>query len=163
MTRDDVPSVGARVVAIDSIQGTVLAYTSVGASGHFILRGLPIGDMRLLTVDPVTNRPGSATATIVLSQLTPAAIVVTPAAEMGTIQGSVFNSLGEPAPGVRVRATSYAFAPLWRAEATTGPAGEYSLVAPPGTVQLRANDDPSTENGVTLDPGGTAFLDLTVP
>ena len=50
-----------------------------------------------------------------------------------------------------------------RPKTATGPAGEYALAAPPGTVHVRANDDPSTENIGALDPGGTVVLDLTVP
>jgi hypothetical protein len=162
VTREGVPSVGARVVAIDDVHGLVLAYGSTDASGHFVLRGLPAGDVRLVAVDLSTNRPGTTTATVT-EGLTTADIAVLPATQMGTIQGTVSNYAAEALVGVRVTATNDAFAPLWKTEVATGPSGEYTLAAPPGMVHLRANDDPSTENVGTLDPGGTLVLDLTVP
>jgi len=163
VTRDGLPSANAPVVALDPAEGRVLAYGSTDASGHFVLRGLPAGDVGLVAVDPVTNRPGRTSATVADGMLTTADLAAIPAAEMGTIQGLVSNSLEDPVAGARVTASSSAFAPLWRAEATTGPLGEYSLAAPPGSVHLRVNDDPSTDNWAALDPGGTVVIDLWVP
>jgi hypothetical protein len=163
VTLDGVPSAGAAVVAIDDVQSLVLAYGSTNASGHFVLRGLPAGDVRLVAVDRSTNRPGTTTATVADGLLTTADIACLPATQMGTIQGTVSNYSAEPVVGARVTATSDAFAPLWKAEGRTGPAGDYALAAPPGAVHVRVNDDPSTENLGTLDPGGTLVLGLTVP
>jgi Carboxypeptidase regulatory-like domain len=163
LTRDGLPSVSAPVAAFDPADGRVLAYGVTDASGRFVLRGLPAGDVRLVAVDPATNRPGSNTATVADGLLTTADIAAIPAAEMGTIQGAVSNFSAEPVAGAHVNATSDDFAPLWKAAATTGPAGEYAMAAPPGTIHVTANDDPSTEAISTLDPGATVVIDLTVP
>ena len=163
VTRDGALSPSAPVAALDPTDGTVLAYGLSDASGHFVLRGLTAGEVRLLAVDPLTNRPGSAPATVIQGSLTTADIAAIPASDMGTVQGTVYNGSGEAVAGVPLTARVDTFAPLWKGEATSGPAGEYTLAAPPGTIGVRANDDPSTESLVTLDPGGTVVLDLTVP
>jgi hypothetical protein len=163
VTHDGIPSPGAPVVALDPSEGLVLAYGTADATGHFVLRGLTAGDVRLLAVDPATNRPGITTATVSESSLTTADIAAIPAAAMGTIQGTVSNDSGMPIMGIRVTAASNDFAPLWTAEATTDLAGGYSLLAPPGTVHIRARDYPSSENQGILDSGGILVLDLTVP
>ena len=163
VTRDGAAAAGAGVVAIDDVHGLVLAYGSTDASGHFVLRGLPTGDVRLVALDPTTNRPGTTTAIVTDGLVTTADVAILPAAQMGTVQGTVSNYSAEPVAGVRVTATNDAYAPLWKAEGTTGPVGEYTLAAPPGLIHLRPTDDPSTENNGSLDPGGTLVLDLTVP
>jgi hypothetical protein len=163
LTRDGGPSAGAPIAALDPADGRVLAYGAADASGHFVLRGVPAGDVRVVAVDPATNRPGSATASVADGLLTTADIAVIPAAEMGKVQGTVSNYSAEPVAGAQVRATNDAYAPLWTAAATSGPAGQYTVPVAPGLVHVRANNDPSTEAVSTLDAGATVVLDLTVP
>jgi hypothetical protein len=163
VTHDGVPSPGAPVAALDPVSGLVRAYGVANATGQFALRGLSAGDVRLLAVDPATNRPGTTTATVSEGSSTTVAIAAIPAAAMGTIQGTVSNDSAMPIWGIRVTATSDDFAPLWQADATTDVAGRYSLQAPQGSVHVRARDYPSSENLGILDSGGTLVLDLTVP
>jgi hypothetical protein len=163
VSRDGFASRGATVAAIDPRDGTVVAYGSTDASGHFTLRGLLAGDVRLVAVDPASHRPGTADAIVAEGSLTTADVATIAAADMGTVVGSVLNGAAATVAGAHVTVRSDAFAPLWNSETISGPAGEYTLAAPPGGLRLRVNDDPSTETGLNLDPGGTITLDLTVP
>ncbi len=143
--------------------GLVLAYGSTDASGHFVLRGLPAGDVRLVARrsrhEPARDhdRHRHRWAADDGGHRDP------PRARDGHGPGHGLELLGRTGRGRSGDGDERRLRAALEGRRHDRPRGRIRLTAPPGTVHVRANDDPSIENIGALDPGGTLVLDLTVP
>ncbi len=135
---DDIPVGGARVGALDA-DGNVVAETSAGGDGAFVLFALRPGPHSIVAWAPGSDRPGRADATVIVDTQAPVTVNLLPDAALGAVSVSGTSAdTGEPAVGAGVSLVVAGYAPFWQPTLTLDANGEGTFpLAPAGPAELR--------------------------
>lgn len=161
---DRAPLLGARVTVVAGFD--VGASVTTDADGRFALRGLTPGDEYGLQVEKTGFVSYTAEHLRVDAREETELLIVlrAPAELLGTIAGTVRDTLARPIAGARVRLTA---GPVFGREAVTDAEGAYLLAGlPPGNhyalTAIAAGYRTGQASGVTVLPGAATTVDFAL-